>query len=145
MPVKFGRQGHSCNFYGGLGPTNESMHHTMIWCSGAHHHDSKLETVLTVWGQLVLHCSARKLCQYKCNARVLPKIYLLGRGESGWCSDVTSTHGAWRHAGVRFLLSGVLVVHQFMRGSLRTFIICVYHCMHHSIMSMLGTKAPSKI
>ena len=24
------------------------------------------------------------------------------RGESGWCSDVTSTHGAWRHAGVRF-------------------------------------------
>ena len=30
-----------------------------------------------------------------------------GRGESGWCSDVTSTHGAWRHAGVRFLFSGV--------------------------------------
>ena len=29
-----------------------------------------------------------------------------GRGESGWCSDVTSTHGAWRHAGVRFSLSG---------------------------------------
>ena len=29
-----------------------------------------------------------------------------GRGESGWCSDVTSTHGAWRHAGVRFLLLG---------------------------------------
>ena len=29
------------------------------------------------------------------------------RGESGWCSDVTSTHGAWEHAGVRFLLSGV--------------------------------------
>ena len=30
-----------------------------------------------------------------------------GRGESGWCSDVTSTHGAWRHAGVRFLLPGI--------------------------------------
>ena len=29
-----------------------------------------------------------------------------GRGESGWCSDVISIHGAWRHAGVRFLLSG---------------------------------------
>ena len=29
-----------------------------------------------------------------------------GRGESGWCSDVTSTHGAWRHAGVQFLLLG---------------------------------------
>ena len=28
------------------------------------------------------------------------------RGESGWCRDMTSTHGAWRHAGVRFLLSG---------------------------------------
>jgi len=30
-----------------------------------------------------------------------------GRDESGWCSDVTSTHGAWRHAWVRFLLPGV--------------------------------------
>ena len=30
-----------------------------------------------------------------------------GRGESGWCSDGTSTPGAWRHAGVQFLLSGV--------------------------------------
>ena len=30
------------------------------------------------------------------------------RGESGWCSDVTSIHGAWRHAGVRFLLPGVI-------------------------------------
>ena len=27
-----------------------------------------------------------------------------GGDESGWCSDVASTHGAWRHAGVRFLL-----------------------------------------
>ena len=27
-------------------------------------------------------------------------------GELGWCLDMTSTHGAWRHAGVRFLLSG---------------------------------------
>ena len=32
---------------------------------------------------------------------------LASRGESGWCSDVTSTHGAWRHAGVRFPLCGV--------------------------------------
>jgi hypothetical protein len=29
------------------------------------------------------------------------------QGESGWCSDGTSTPGAWKHAGVRFLLSGV--------------------------------------
>ncbi len=35
------------------------------------------------------------------------KLCQICRGESGWCSDVTSTHGAWRHAGVRFLLSGV--------------------------------------
>ena len=28
------------------------------------------------------------------------------RGESGWRSDWTSTPGAWRHAGVRFLLPG---------------------------------------
>ena len=31
------------------------------------------------------------------------------RGESGWCSDMTSTHGAWRHAGVRFLLFGAFL------------------------------------
>ena len=36
-------------------------------------------------------------------------LFLNGRGESGWCSDVTSIHGAWRHAGVRFLLPGVSV------------------------------------
>ena len=30
------------------------------------------------------------------------------RGESGWCSDMTSSHGAWRHAGIRFLFSGEL-------------------------------------
>ena len=39
--------------------------------------------------------------------KVLLLHFLSSRGESGWCSDVTSTHGAWRHAGVRFLLSGV--------------------------------------
>ena len=29
-------------------------------------------------------------------------------GESDWCLDWTSTPGVWRHAGVRFLLSGEL-------------------------------------
>ena len=38
--------------------------------------------------------------------RCCPKIFSPGRGESGWCSDMTSTHGVWRHTGVRFLLSG---------------------------------------
>ena len=33
-------------------------------------------------------------------------ISTICRGESGWCLDVTSTLGAWRHAGVRFLLPG---------------------------------------
>ena len=32
------------------------------------------------------------------------------RGESGWCSDITSTGGVWRHTGVRFLLSGAAAV-----------------------------------
>ena len=43
-----------------------------------------------------------------------------GRGESGWCSDMTSTHGVWRHAGVRFLLSGGLphAVRAFLGGLL---------------------------
>jgi hypothetical protein len=31
-------------------------------------------------------------------------LSLFSWGESGWCSDVTSTHAAWRHAGIRFLL-----------------------------------------
>ena len=31
------------------------------------------------------------------------------RGESGWCPDGTSTPGAWRHAGVQFLLSGAAI------------------------------------
>ena len=33
-----------------------------------------------------------------------------GRGESGWCSDMTSTHGVWRHTGVQFLLSGAFLM-----------------------------------
>jgi hypothetical protein len=31
------------------------------------------------------------------------QLSLHSRGESGWCSDVTSIHGARRHAGVRLL------------------------------------------
>ena len=27
--------------------------------------------------------------------------------ESGWCLDMTSTHGTWRHAEIQFLLPGV--------------------------------------
>ena len=30
------------------------------------------------------------------------------RGESGWCLEVTSTHGAWGHAEVQFLIPGDL-------------------------------------
>jgi hypothetical protein len=33
-------------------------------------------------------------------------LSLHSRGESGWCSDVTSIHGAWRHAGIRLFLPG---------------------------------------
>ena len=40
------------------------------------------------------------------------------QGESGRCSDKTSTLGAWRHAGVRFLLSGASLQRLFpVRGA----------------------------
>ena len=45
---------------------------------------------LRLWCELLLHAPSRHDC----------------RGELGWCSGMTSTHGAWRHAGARFLLSG---------------------------------------
>ena len=62
--------------------------------------------------------------------------YLSGRGESGWCSDMTSTHGAWRHAGVRFLLSGVIPGHVSIYIYVYTYFmymyvyIYVYICMY---------------
>ena len=65
-------------------------------------------------------CSHRLACHFqsvvrsasipnRCSAAHFanPWLWSWCRSESGWCSDVTSTHGAWRHAGVRFLLSGV--------------------------------------
>ena len=48
-------------------------------------------------------CISRWALRAQCGAGVAS----MSRSESGWCSDVASTHGAWRHAGVRFLLSGV--------------------------------------
>ena len=47
----------------------------------------------------------QKMCWVRTMQQEKPgeKISLSG-DESGWCSDVASTHGAWRHAGVRFLL-----------------------------------------
>ena len=35
------------------------------------------------------------------------------RGESGWCLDMTSSQGAWRHAEVQFLLPGEWVARRF--------------------------------
>ena len=66
-----------------------------------------------------LHPSVQLRCVPLCLCFRFPsRWFLLGlafffltiicRDESGGCSDVTSAHGAWRHAGVRFLLSGVL-------------------------------------
>ena len=34
---------------------------------------------------------------------------MLGRGEPGWCSDMTSNHGVWRHTGDQFPLPGVVL------------------------------------
>ena len=71
-----------------------------------------------VWmdARRVVHCVAAAL--FAASAGPLPaalhKVPLRhgfqhdSRGESGWCSDMTSTHGAWRHAGAGFLLSGEL-------------------------------------
>ena len=59
-----------------------------------------------------------------------------GRGESGWCSDVTSTHGAWRHARVRFLLPGVALPSVSLADTLRRgFFValkacCTGRCVH---------------
>ena len=39
------------------------------------------------------------------------------RGESGWCPDGTSTPGAWRHAGVQFLLSGEISKQMMSRSA----------------------------
>ena len=73
-------------------------------------------------GQIPLHKRDRSLCcllRVPCSrcASVCKQIVWLPsfdqhdkvacRGESGWCSDMTSTHGAWRHAEVQFLLPGV--------------------------------------
>ena len=72
-------------------------------------------------GQIPLHKRDRSLCcllRVPCSrcASVCKQIVWLPsfdqhdkvacRGESGWCSDMTSTHGAWRHAEVQFLLPG---------------------------------------
>ena len=51
-----------------------------------------------------------------------PWLWSWCRSESGWCSDVTSTHGAWRHAGVRFLLSGVFCARLITSTSHRLFL-----------------------
>ena len=51
-------------------------------------------------------------------------IQLGSRGESGWCSDVTSTHGAWRHAGVRFLLRRVDGTMWVGVSSVCNFVVC---------------------
>ena len=55
------------------------------------------------------------------------------RGESGWWSDMTSTHGAWRHAGIRFLLSGGLSTARALlqhtgRGALELHTLCPAVC-----------------
>ena len=50
---------------------------------------------------------------------------VVGRGGSGWCSDVTSTHGAWRHAGVRFLFPGVLLIVKCRRVFHERSVLCV--------------------
>ena len=90
------------------------------WCSdmtsshGARRHAGT--RFLLSGGLRFSHCSRsmRGACNVATHPSVVPVLNRSGphtqhgRGESGWCSDMTSTHGAWRHAGTRFLLSGGL-------------------------------------
>ena len=66
----------------------------------------------------------------------------LSRGESGWCSDETSTLGAWRHAGVRFLLSGVLL-RCFFSFFFFLFPFASYHCYFSSFFFVLFSSSSS--
>ena len=60
-----------------------------------------LELLGNVW-------TAQALMRYMV---VITRIkWALGRGESGWCSDMASVHGTWGQVGVRFSLSGVVFV-----------------------------------
>jgi hypothetical protein len=60
------------------------------------------------------HSSATSRSPSPVRPRHLPMVCLIikaplslySRGASGWCLDVTSGHGAWRHAEGRFLLPG---------------------------------------
>ena len=45
---------------------------------------------------------------------------LVSRGQLGWWSDVTSTHGAWKHAAVRFRLRVDGIIH----GRISLEVIC---------------------
>ena len=58
------------------------------------------------------------------------------RGDSGWCLDVTSTHGAWRQAGVRFLLRGGY--------SSRHARIYKCQCFNFSMRSKISTTASGR-
>ena len=60
-----------------------------------------------------------------------------GRGESGWCSDVTSTHGAWRHAEVRFLLPGVCQPGESLCQRCASFATCHMHA-NSTLFQMVG-------
>ncbi len=51
-------------------------------------------------------CGWRPICEHA----YLPQSLNgpVGQGESGWCLDMTSTHGVWRHTEVEFLLLGAI-------------------------------------
>ena len=77
----------------------------------------------------------------------IPSQAHIGRGESGWCSDWTSTPRAWRHAGAQFLLLGDWLVDLTKHGTLqdscdRFLLVCL---LSHIEVILLETGLASSL
>ena len=67
------------------------------------------------------------------------------RGELGWCLDMISTHGAWRHAEVQFLLPGAWQSKSYLgeMGCILQTHPCwaCYHCVAPANLSVVVSTA----
>ena len=88
-----------------LGKENNNFANTRIKAGDQAFANVRVRT-FCVWACRIFNTRFRDAAELQ-RGIPLRRRSVVGRGESGWCSDVTSTHGAWRHAGVRFLLPGV--------------------------------------
>ena len=88
-----------------LGKENKNLANTRIKAGDQPFANVRVRT-FCVWACRIFNTRFSDAAEFQ-RGIPLRRRSVVGRGESGWCSDVTSTHGAWRHAGVRFLLPGV--------------------------------------